>query len=232
MRQRISFFPEIIIIRVLYDFIPEEIVFVLLRKFAQRLHRFIPFKAVFGFDFRKLKIEPVVSGRLRMLNSKNRESQAITQCKSTVMMKIFKEKVSNRCLWRHSLQCRMTRKCSNYCVKSRVRYAMNTHPSIIIWYIFYQPIYGIVSVAWLIYIGGFGFGIHLRRHIGPGAFWHISAPNILFYKYKFLFHKRRRVHHFRHLILSIKPYRIAGSVHQNRIRISSRCIFRDVDIGK
>src|SRR5258706_9562124 len=94
---------------------------------------------------------------------------------------VAEEPVCNRRLWTHRLQCRVIAQGRHGGIKSRIRYPANTDVTIVMWNRFHQPVYGVIGIAGLIHIRGFGFMGIERANILEFPFAHPPAPYILEY---------------------------------------------------
>ena len=113
--------------------------------------------------------------------------------KCSMMVEIIPNKpVSHRRLWRHGQQGRMGIDRSHHRVEAGIRDAPHTYLSVIVGYIFYQPIDCIISVCTLIFL----FRRHFIRdewsNVNKITLGQIFTPHILIDKNKFIFGKIQR----------------------------------------
>lgn len=88
-------------------------------------------------------------GRLRTgLAEGGIEPEGIQLGESAVVVKIIpNEPIGNGCLWRNCFQCRMCIYQRHGGIKTRVRNAQNAYSAVIVGYVLYQPVDGIIGVA-------------------------------------------------------------------------------------
>src|SRR6185312_2846405 len=104
------------------------------------------------------------------------------------MMEIVTHKpISHWCLRTYSNQRRMAAESGFGGIKAGIRCTEHANFSIVIFYILYQPINRIITVACFIYL--FSLFIFVERpYILKSSFTHISASHILHHKNEIFFH--------------------------------------------
>ena len=97
--------------------------------------------------------------------------------------------ICNRRLRAHCFYCRMSARQTCRSIKTRIRNAVDTHTAIVIFYIFYQPIYGIIRITAFVHIFVVFFIYYVWSYFKVHSLTHVPSPYILINKNIFFIHQ-------------------------------------------